>query len=474
MSGISETSQPVPRRRRARLTLATSAAALSVATASLAFAASPRVQGDSPNTRAAAPGAQASLQAAADLGAGFERLDGGLYATVTPRLLLQSKLASLHLGLPLRHGVFGRGDGGGGLRRRDFDQRSELLRPLQRLRIGTAGGDVELLAASDLGLSLGAGALVDGLRPSLLPDHGRVGGRLRADAGPVAFEALTEDLTRAGLLALRAAVRPLASRGSPGRLSVAFEAVADRDAPIAAARPGAAATAVGGVAPRVAVLLTPSYELLPSPRTALQLAIAGGGSSHDGDLGFGLEASAQLRLQASDRRAEAFRLQLAWVHGSGAWLPAAFDAGYLLERGDLRGESLAARLRRVAAGPQGGVGSGLRAAFAWTLAAPTSDLGRSAQLHGELRLLPQIGLQAEDLSAAALQLVVRERDLFASAGWRRRPGGVHLAAAGAGLWLAPWLRAEVRLERALHAPVAGGAHRASWDGGLALVMAPGR
>ncbi len=404
-----------------------------------------------------------TLTLATASGVGFEQIGGDLCATWTPQLELRGEGLELVLGPALRM-VASSSRGDYGLRDRDWDERSEWLRPLRRLHLRSAGGGATLDVTGDLGLTLGHGALVDGARAGLLPDSYRAALHTRLVAGPLQLEVYGDDVTRFGVFATRLGVQPLGDRhGAPrsglGSWTIALEAVADRDAPVAILDAAGSQVSVRG-APRVAGLVESSWTLLAGPRLGLRGFVGAGVVSHDQRDGWGLDGGVALALREAAGPRQLLSLLVAPVFGAGVWLPGGVDAGYQLERADLRGEPLSARLARVAAA--GGVGAGVRASAQWT---PLATL----QLRAEARLLPRslAGADAGDLDAWSVAARWQDGDWAANAGWMRRPGALHLVAIGGGARLLPWLRGDLRVERAMHQG-SGTAMQPRWDVGLTL------
>ena len=416
----------------------------------------------------------APLTLAMASGVGFEQIGGDLCATFTPQLQLRGEGIDLLLGPALRM-VASSASGDYGLRDRDWDERSEWLRPLRRLHLRSRDGGATLELTGDLGLTLGHGALVDGARAGLLPDSYRAALHARLAQGPLQIEVYGDDVTRFGVFASRLGVQPLGDRAGAasaglGSWTLALETVADRAAPIAIR--DAAGLQIGARgAPRVAVLVESSWTLLSSPRLAVRTFVGAGLVSHDQQGGWGLDGGVALALRQERGPRQVLQLLVAPVYGTGVWLPGGVDAGYQLERADLAGEPLSARLTRVAAA--GGVGVGVRSAALW---APTQTL----QLRADARILPQAQRATAraapatattagdtDLSAWSLAARWQDGDWAANAGWMRRPGGLHLIAFGGGARLLPWLRADLRVERAMHQGV-GLWMQPRWDVGLSL------
>lgn len=413
-----------------------------------------------------------SLKLATASGLGFEQVGGDLCATWTPQLQLRGEGVELQLAPTLRM-VASSSRGDYGLRDRDWDERSEWLRPLRRLLLRSSGGGASLELTGDLGLTLGHGALVDGARAGLLPDSYRAALHARLAQGPLQLEVYGDDVTRFGVFATRLGVQPLGDRhGAPasglGSWTLALESVADRDAPIAV-QDASGATIGSRAAPRVAGLVESSWTLLSGPTLALRTFVGAGVVSHDERTGWGLDGGLLLALRDARRPQPWLQLLVAPVYGSGVWLPGGVDAGYQLERRDLAHEPLSARLARVAAA--GGVGVGVRSSVQWT---PLPSLS----LRAETRLLPQADRAADgmttdgrhldgDLSAWSLAGRWQQGDWAANAGWLRRPGGLHLVAIGGGVQLLPWLRSDLRVERAMH-QARGGPMQPQWDVGLTL------
>lgn len=398
--------------------------------------------------RAAAPVVELSLSAAG----GMERVDGEGLATLVPRLGIRAGALQLDLAPPLRMVVFSEA-GEFGLRDRDWDARSEWLRPLERLSLRTADGSAGVFVSGNAGLTLGRGAVVDGYRPALLPDAFRAGLHAHGRLGPLGAELFTHDVLAWEVLAMRLAVTPFGGEAPPetglGSLTLAFDVAADRNAPLAqpsaATGRSSAPLAIGAAELRMGVLR--------DARLALGVWMAGGASSHDQQFGLGAEAGAVLGWLDAARRRRLLEVSLAPVWASGAWLPGRMDAAYEFERDRLGGQ-----LDAVDAA--GGLGFGLRARVR---AEPLPGL----VLRGQARTLPWAP-GALDLDAYAASVRVQNafaalpgEGLDAELGWMRRPGGIHLMAGSASWAFWPQLRAGVRIERALH-----GANRRTWDLGL--------
>lgn len=411
---------------------------------------------------AVAPGAVAApvgLELSAAVG--VERVDGEGLATLTPRLGLQTETLSLLLAPPLRLVLFSP-DGDFGLRDRDWDQRSEWLRPLEHLAYRSAGGDLVATSSGSRGLTVGRGAVVDGYRSALLADHHRTGVHVFGRRGPLELELFGHDVTSWQVFAARMALRPFGGERPPetgiGSLTLAIDAAADRS--VAEAAPSATA------AVRRSSLAIAATELRLGVYRGERLAVAtwltGGVSSHGAAFGAGVEAGVTLGWLARDQRHRLLELSLAPGWADGGYLPARFDAGYEASR-DLLGAALAER-------GEAGLGAGVRARLRLEPVA-------GVVLRGGLRSYPLAASLGRSLDTYEAAIAVR--DLFAEApggglqaelGWLRLPGGMNLLAGGASWALWPQLRAGVRVARALHQATPDATPRPTWDLGFWVVV----
>lgn len=402
---------------------------------------------------------------------GVERVDGEGLATLTPRLGLQTETLSLLLAPPLRLLLFSP-DGDFGLRDRDWDQRSEWLRPLEHLAYRSTGGDLVATLSGSRGLTVGRGAVVDGYRSALLADHHRTGVHVFGRRGPLELELFGHDVTSWQVFAARLALRPFGGERPPetgiGSLTLAIDAAADRS--VAEAAPSATA------AVRRSSLAIAATELRLGVYRGERLAVAtwltGGVSSHGAAFGAGVEAGMTLGWLARDQRHRLLELSLAPGWADGSYLPARFDAGYEASR-DLLGATLAGMGNPDATGGgsiASGLGAGLRARLRLEPVA-------GVVLRGGLRSYPLAASVGRSLDTYDAAIAVR--DLFAEApggglqaelGWLRLPGGTDLLAGGASWALWPQLRAGIRVARALHQATPDATPRPTWDLGFWVVV----
>ncbi|MCB9740494.1 MAG: hypothetical protein H6747_14620, partial [Deltaproteobacteria bacterium] len=394
-------------------------------------------------------------------GVGVDRVDGEGLATLTPRLGLKTETLSLLLAPPLRLLLFSPA-GEFGMRDRDWDQRSEWLRPLEHLAYRSSGGDLVATSSGSRGLTVGRGAIVDGYRSALLADHHRTGVHVFGRRGPLELELFGHDVTSWQVFAARMALRPFGGERPPetgiGSLTLAIDAAADRN--VAEAAPSATA------AVRRSSLAIAATELRLGVYRGERLAVAtwltGGVSSHGTAFGAGVEAGVTLGWLARDQRHRLLELSLAPGWADGSYLPARFDAGYEASR-DLLGATLAEL-------GEAGLGAGVRARLRLEPVA-------GVVLRGGLRSYPlaaSVGRSLDTYEAA-----IAMRDLFADApggglqaefGWLRLPGGMNLLAGGASWALWPQLRAGVRVARALHQATPDATPRPTWDLGFWVVV----
>lgn len=416
---------------------------------------------------AVAQGAEAAL-IGLELSAGVsvERVDGEGLATLTPRLGLRTETLSLLLAPPLRLVLFSR-DGEFGLRDRDWDQRSEWLRPLEHFAYRSGGGDLVATLSGSRGLTVGRGAVVDGYRSALLADQHRTGVHVFGRRGPLELELFGNDVTRWQVFAARLALRPFGGERPPdtglGSLTLAIDAAADRS--VAEAAPS---TAAGARRSSLAIAATElRLGVYRGERLAVATWLTGGVSSHGAAFGAGGEAGVTLGWLARDQRHRLLELSLAPGWARGGYLPARFDAGYEASR-DLLGATLAG-LGGDGAGERG-VGAGLRARLRLEPVA-------GVVLRGGLRSYPLAASVGRSLDTYDAAIAVR--DLFADApggglqaelGWLRLPGGTDLLAGGASWALWPLLRAGVRVARALHQATPDATLRPTWDLGFWVVV----
>ncbi|MBF5041712.1 hypothetical protein FGE12_04870 [Aggregicoccus sp. 17bor-14] len=157
------------------------------------------------------------LRAALELTAGAEpppatgALQDGAFVSVLPLLALDGGEAlGLEVGAPLRLRLQGATDGSGtragGLRREDWDERSDFGQLLRELRLGAPDGALSLRAGPLPLATLGQGRLVSRYANTLAADYHPAGASAALHAGPVRVEALASDVLALRLLAAEARV----------------------------------------------------------------------------------------------------------------------------------------------------------------------------------------------------------------------------------------------------------------------------
>lgn len=139
--------------------------------------------------------------------AGGELLGSDGFAVFEPGIEYHGDELTVALGKPLRiGGAETDGVTHAALRRADVDELSDLGALVRLVTWGEEGDRFHLVAGSLPAFTLGSGAVVGGLRPSLDPDHPRAGAFVHLDLGPAILEGLASDLLSPRVFAGRAAV----------------------------------------------------------------------------------------------------------------------------------------------------------------------------------------------------------------------------------------------------------------------------
>jgi len=162
------------------------------------------------------------------------------FATLRATAAMEAGDVAVDLVAPLRYRILDASPLDGGpemaLRRLDWDEPSEWLRPLRRLAFGRSGEAIYGRVGRLSGATLGHGSVVLGYHNNLLPDHGRAGLRMDVDVGRWGAQLFINDVVTWEVLAARAFLRPL--EDSPSRLlrsiTVATTFAADLKAPLRA------------------------------------------------------------------------------------------------------------------------------------------------------------------------------------------------------------------------------------------------
>jgi hypothetical protein len=245
------------------------------------------------------------------LEAGGEVLGRDGFAVFEPGLEYRGDELAVALGKPLRiRGATTDGVPHAAMRRADVDELSDVGGMVRLVSWGEEGDRFHLVAGSLPSFTLGSGAVVGGLRPSLDPDHPRGGAFAHLDLGPVILEGLASDLLSPRVFAGRAAI-PF------GRRLLVGGTYAVEPEPI----PGAGAVTVLGADASLVLVRGEVVALAPYAEAAGLLD--GGAGLHLGlatDFRFGPGGDAVLGLRAEWRAMER------------GYLPRYFDEFHEVER----------------------------------------------------------------------------------------------------------------------------------------------
>jgi hypothetical protein len=218
-----------------------------------------------------------------------------------------------------------------GLRRQDWDERTDFGRILGELSYGRPGDPYFASIAPVRAWHLGTGGLVSGFRSTIDPDHWRTGVVASLHWQPAGVDLFLDSVLDPQVLGARVAVRPLFwvdGDGIAGRLELGFQAVSDLFAPASAdaARVDAVglpvhdrtAVVAGGIDLRYPIVRTAQVEVTPyASWSRLQHA--------DG-------AQVGLALQAAPLESFAFGLLGEWRWLDPGYVGAYFDAAYMADR----------------------------------------------------------------------------------------------------------------------------------------------
>src|SRR5262245_493812 len=211
---------------------------------------------------------------------------------------------------------------GGAFARADWDDAADwlaIVRYVELRRAAPDGDRADVVAGAMRAVTLGDGALVDGVAPAAILDRRATSVRARARVGRASFDAVIDDVTRPAVIGARGAYAP--GDGGDGGAELAVEAALDPAAPsmtgtrpfgaiaIAAAAPthhrevtdrvelGATAQAAAGAPGAGAWLAATTAAALGDARFALRGEVTLG-TSHDVAAPFGplylIERDAQL------------------------------------------------------------------------------------------------------------------------------------------------------------------------------------
>ncbi len=218
-----------------------------------------------------------------------------------------------------------------GLRRQDWDERTDYGRILGELTYGRRGDDYFVSVSPVRAWHLGTGALVSGFESTLDPDHWRTGVVASLHWQPAGVEFFLDSVLDPQVLGGRAAVRPLFwvdGDGIAGRLEFGFSVVSDLAAPSSAAASHVNAVGLpvhdrkpivaGGIDLRYPVIRTGQVELTPYAAWS-RLEHADG-------------AQVGLALQAAPFRSFSFGLLGEWRWLEPRFVGAYFDAAYMADR----------------------------------------------------------------------------------------------------------------------------------------------
>lgn len=218
-----------------------------------------------------------------------------------------------------------------GLRREDWDERTDYGRILGELSFGRRGDSYHASIAPVRAWHLGTGSLVSGFQSTVDPDHWRTGAVASLHWQPAGIDLFLDSVLDPQVLGVRACVRPLFwidGDGIAGRLELGFQAVADLAAPASEAASHVDAFGLpvhdrspfvaGGIDLRYPVLRTAQVEVTPYVSWS-RLGDADG-------------AQVGLALQAAPSRAFAFGLLGEWRWLDPRYVGAYFDAAYMADR----------------------------------------------------------------------------------------------------------------------------------------------
>jgi hypothetical protein len=218
-----------------------------------------------------------------------------------------------------------------GLRREDWDERTDFGRILGELSYGRRGDPYHASIAPVRAWHLGTGSLVSGFQSTVDPDHWRTGAVASLHWQPAGIDLFLDSVLDPQVLGARACVRPLFwidGDGIAGRLELGFQAVADLAAPASedASHVNAAGLPVhdrspfvaGGIDLRYPVVRTAQVEVTPYVSWS-RLDEADG-------------AQIGLALQAAPFRSFAFGLLGEWRWLDPHFVGAYFDAAYMADR----------------------------------------------------------------------------------------------------------------------------------------------
>jgi hypothetical protein len=218
-----------------------------------------------------------------------------------------------------------------GLRRQDWDERTDYGRILGELSYGRRGDPYFASIAPVRAWHLGTGALVSGFRSTIDPDHWRTGVVASLHWQPAGVDLFLDSVLDPQVLGARAAVRPLFwvdGDGIAGRLELGFQVVSDLFAPVSTDAPRIDAVGLpvhdrdpvvaGGIDLRYPVVRTAQVEVTPYVSWS-RLEDADG-------------AQVGLALQAAPLESFAFGLLGEWRWLDPGYVGAYFDAAYMADR----------------------------------------------------------------------------------------------------------------------------------------------
>lgn len=288
---------------------------------------------------------------------GAELFDRDGYAIFDPGLEYRGDRLAVALGGPLRIGeATTDGVSHVALRRADVDEQTDLGGMLRLIAWGHEGDPIRVVAGSVPSFTLGNGAIVDELRPSVDPDHPRAGAFAHFDLGPVVLEGLASDVLSPRVFAGRVAV-PLGDRFAVGATgAIEPEPIRDADA-----------LSVVGIDASWVAVRREAWTVAPYVEAA-GIATAGGGNG----LHAGLAADLRLGPGGDSR----VGLRGEWRGIGRGYLPRYFDEFEEVERWSYAGDRAPPKFLVARQSP---AGQGFAAEVRVDLAA---GIGASAALEG--------------------------------------------------------------------------------------------
>jgi hypothetical protein len=342
---------------------------------------------------------------------GAELFDRDGYAIFEPGLEYRGSRLAVALGGPLRIGeATTDGVSHVALRRGDVDEQSDLGGMVRLIAWGQEGEPIRVLAGSVPSFTLGNGAVVGGLRPSVDPDHPRAGALAHFDLGPVALEGLASDVLSPRVFAGRA-VLSLGDRLALGATgAVEPEPIRDADAVSAVAADAS-----------LVVVRREAWTLAPYVKAAGIASAGGGAGLHAGvaaDLRLGPGGDTQIGLRGE------------WRGIGRGYLPRYFDEFEEVERWAYPGDGAPPKYRWARDAP---AGQGFAAEARFDVA---DGFGASAALEGRQGgpWSAQVGADVRAIPGWSLGLLLARRGAA-------DPG--NLADLGEGTWLMAESRVDV-------------------------------